>query len=125
MTDLTCPEARSHVRTALQPLLETLPAQQATLLQQDACLIASELVTNALLHAGGVRDFLVSIQGSALTIHVSDFSTTLPTHRATARATPGGHGWLIIQRLSADVAIEPDALGKTISVTLDALRAIG
>ncbi|WP_353945507.1 ATP-binding protein [Streptomyces sp. HUAS MG91] len=124
-TSLTCPEARSHVRSVLQPLCDTLPEQQAALLQQDACLITSELVTNAMLHAGGVREFDAGLQGQVLTIRVSDHSTTPPTPRPHAPAVPGGHGWLVVQRLSTDVSVEPDAHGKTIRVTLDASRMTG
>ncbi|WP_338703352.1 ATP-binding protein [Streptomyces sp. Q6] len=119
---LTCPEARSRVRSVLQPLCDTLPERQAERLQQDACLITSELVTNAMLHAGGVRDFDVGVQGQTLIIRVSDGSTTPPRPRSSAPSVPGGHGWFVVQRLSTDVAVEPDAHGKTIRVTLDASR---
>ncbi|MFJ4716550.1 ATP-binding protein [Streptomyces sp. NPDC088785] len=119
---MTCAEARSRVRAALQPLCETLPPRQATLLVQDACLVTSELVTNALLHGAGVRDFDVGVRGTALTIRVGDHSTDPPTPRAPAPAVPGGNGWIIIRRLAAEITIEPDAAGKTISVVLDAAR---
>ncbi|MER5948636.1 ATP-binding protein [Streptomyces sp. NPDC001904] len=121
-TDLTCPEARSHVRAVLKPLSDTLPEAQAALLQQDACLVTSELVTNAMLHGGGVRDFDAGLQGHVLTIRVGDRSTTPPTPRSPAPAVPGGHGWLVIQRLSTGVTVEPDAHGKTVRVTIDASR---
>ncbi|WP_420036386.1 ATP-binding protein [Streptomyces sp. cg28] len=121
----TCPEARSRVRSVLQPLCDTLPEQQAALLQQDACLITSELVTNAMLHAGGVRDFEVRVEGQSLIICVGDHSPTPPTPRTPAPAVPGGHGWLVVRRLSTGLSVEPDAHGKIIRVILDASRTAG
>ncbi|MEV5607339.1 ATP-binding protein [Streptomyces sp. NPDC052225] len=121
-TSLTCPEARNHVRAVLRPLCDALPARQAELLLQDACLITSELVTNAMLHAGGVTDFDVSVEGRTLIIRVSDGSATLPTPRSSNPAVPGGHGWFVVQRLSTDITVEPDVHGKTVRVTLDASR---
>ncbi|MBO1332663.1 ATP-binding protein [Streptomyces sp. VRA16 Mangrove soil] len=118
--DLSCADARSRVRLVLEPLLRTLPASRATRLQQDACLIVSELVTNALLHAGGVRDFQVCLEGQVLTVRVGDHSSTPPTPRSAVASVPGGHGWMIIERLSDSVTAEPDARGKTVTATLDA-----
>ncbi|MGY0488489.1 ATP-binding protein [Streptomyces sp. WG-D5] len=119
---VTCPEARSRVRSVLQPLCDSLPACTAERLCQDACLVTSELITNAMLHAGGVSDFDAQLDGQVLTVRVSDHSPAPPAPLPRAPERSGGFGWTIVSRLSTHVDIVLDDAGKTVTVTIDAAR---
>ncbi|MFD7613867.1 ATP-binding protein [Streptomyces sp. NPDC059828] len=86
----------------------------------DALLVTSELVTNAILHGGGVTRFAARITREGLRLQVTDRSRVRP---ATVSRTndsygtlPGGHGWPLIQRLCRDITITPLRGGKTIQV---------
>lgn len=120
---VTCPDARNQVRSVLQPLCEKLPAHQADQLCQDACLVTSELITNAMLHGDGVSDFHARVDDKVLTVGVSDRSTALPRTAPRAPVRTGGFGWAIVRLLSTHVEVAPgEERGKTITVTLDAAR---
>ncbi|NEB81912.1 ATP-binding protein [Streptomyces sp. SID14478] len=116
---VTCPEARNRVRTALEPLCAKLPPAQAERLRQDACLVTSELVTNAMLHGGGIEDFHAYLDGKVLTVRVRDHSTKPPTPLPRAPGSGGGYGWLIIRRLSTHLDIQLEAHGKTVTADFD------
>ncbi|MEB8338141.1 ATP-binding protein [Streptomyces endophyticus] len=119
---VTCPEARNRVRSMLQPLCEKLPARRADQLRQDACLVTSELITNAMLHGGGVSDFDAHVDDQVLTVRVSDHSTAPPRRLPRAPERAGGFGWSIVRHLSSHVDVALGDEGKTVTVTLDAAR---
>ncbi|MGW6273923.1 MULTISPECIES: ATP-binding protein [Streptomyces] len=116
--DISCADARSAVREVLAEVCGGLPMAEAQRLRDDALLVVSELTANALLHAGGVTRFVVRLQGDELELRVSDASSDVPRRQPPARGRPGGHGWMVIQRLCSrlDVAVEPG--GKTITAVL-------
>ncbi|MFZ3554630.1 ATP-binding protein [Streptomyces sp. BH055] len=119
---VTCPDARNRVRSVLQPLCEKLPAHQADQLCQDACLVTSELITNAMVHGDGVSDFHTYVDDKVLTVGVSDHSTALPHTPLRAPEQTGGFGWTIVRLLSTQVDVAPGEGGKTITVTLEAAQ---
>lgn len=75
----------------------------------DALLVASELVTNAMLHGGGVTAFEVTPTEREVHLSVSDRSDRLPVpvRRVddAGRLRVGGHGWMIVCTLASDVVI--------------------
>ncbi|MET7982114.1 MULTISPECIES: ATP-binding protein [unclassified Streptomyces] len=75
----------------------------------DALLVASELVTNAMIHGGGVTGFDVTRTGRAVRLSVSDRSDRLPVCAdqldAVGRMRVGGRGWMIVCTLASDVVI--------------------
>ncbi|MEU6127524.1 ATP-binding protein [Streptomyces sp. NPDC047123] len=116
--DISCADARSAVREVLVEVCCGLPLPDAQRLRDDALLVVSELTANALLHAGGVTRFSVGLAGDEIQLHVSDGSRDVPQRLAAVRGRPGGHGWMVVQRLCSrlDVAVEPE--GKTITAVL-------
>lgn len=67
----------------------------------DVLLLVSELLSNAMRHGGGVRDLVLSSWTGLLRVEVTDPSPTAPaTRRDRAPDQPGGHGLLIVDRLS-------------------------
>ncbi|MET9903349.1 ATP-binding protein [Streptomyces sp. NPDC006446] len=75
----------------------------------DVLLVASELVTNAMLHGGGVTAFEVTPTEREVHLSVSDRSDRLPVpvrrFDDAGRLRVGGHGWMIVCTLASDVAI--------------------
>lgn len=120
----TVPRARDFVRTALTDW-GWLPAATAErrAAAEDVLLVASELVTNACLHAGGPEELRLHRLRTVLRLEVSDPGGGAPEPRTPHRASrPGGHGMFIVQRLCLDWGVVRDGrgTGKTVWVELAA-----
>ncbi|GGY62310.1 ATP-binding protein [Streptomyces xanthochromogenes] len=115
----TCAQARAEAGAAVMPLCESLPHHQARRLYEDALLVASELVANALRHGGGITRFSACVHDDALVIHVSDRSRAEPRRLPRDPAVPGGFGWLMVENLARTVDVEVSSDGKTIKAVLD------
>ncbi|MFD3680431.1 ATP-binding protein [Streptomyces sp. NPDC058613] len=105
--------ARRHVTELLQAAAGAGPDSVTA---ADALLVASELVTNAIRHGGGITAFHASLTGDTLHLAVSDTSPRHPAPRPTTPGRAGGFGWPLIQRLTDHVDITPlPEGGKTIT----------
>ncbi|MGP4044646.1 ATP-binding protein [Streptomyces sp. 2A115] len=81
-------------------------------------LVVSELVTNAVRHAGGVTRFHLAAGPGTVTVSVEDASSTTPQPRRTDPLKPGGFGWHLVRELAADVQVSTWPGGKTVSAVL-------
>ncbi|QKW17993.1 ATP-binding protein [Kitasatospora sp. NA04385] len=92
----------------------------------DACLAVTELVTNAIRHAGGVTGFAAraSEGGSVLTIEIEDACDAHPRGDRANLQDPtllGGRGWPLVQLVATEWEIHPlPGGGKRIRVVLTA-----
>ncbi|MEV0846955.1 ATP-binding protein [Streptomyces sp. NPDC049954] len=116
-------EARERVHDLLLPL--TPPVD--VLVLADAVLVASELVTNALRHGGGVTGFRVALVDGMIEVTASDRSGQPPVRQDAGDAQgaadrgdlagggglPGGYGWPLVCRI-AWTEVTRTATGKTI-----------
>lgn len=102
-------------RTMLRPLLITWGFTDADWLDR-AGVVVSELVTNSVLHGGGVVELRVELAQGMVTISSTDDSPVLP-HKRQPDAS-GGHGLRIIEQYSAAWGVEPLATGKRVWVRL-------
>ncbi|MFD8565766.1 ATP-binding protein [Streptomyces sp. NPDC059639] len=116
--EISCADARMAVRAALAGTGRTLPEARAKQLGEDALLVVSELVTNALVHAGGVTRLDVRVEGDEFQLRVSDASRNAPVRVRTLKGSPGGYGMVVIQRLCARLDVEIGPEGKTITAAL-------
>jgi len=84
----------------------------------DATLVASELIGNAIRHASrGDRDAWVvswTVQSGVIVISVEDPSHDLPVRRNPAPDAPSGRGLAIVETLSFDWGVEHTARGKRV-----------
>ncbi|WP_198545034.1 ATP-binding protein [Kitasatospora sp. NRRL B-11411] len=83
---------------------------------EDVLLMTSELVTNACQHAAGPYTLELTRYGPLLRVEVRDADDRPPTLRLRREpARPGGHGLLVVDRLSAAWGSEPvEGGGKTV-----------
>ncbi|WP_030563579.1 ATP-binding protein [Streptomyces aureocirculatus] len=91
-------------------------------LADDAALITSELMTNALLH-GSLRDRLIRVRitltEGALRIEVTDpRGERLPEPRTAATTDQFGRGLLLVATLADRWGCEPRSVGKTVYAEL-------
>ena len=96
-SDASIADARAAVRTLLAQAGHD-PDQRPS---QDAQLVVSELVTNALRHAPGPGSLALEVAPDAalLRIAVRDTSSRPPELRAHDARRVGGHGLLLVARL--------------------------
>lgn len=106
--------APSHARAWLSARVPNLPPTVC----EDALLITSELVTNAVQH--GTPDVVLRliVDDARLRIEVSDGNATMPTVPAAEPAIdrPTGRGLLIVAATASDWGVERtgDRVGKVV-----------
>ena len=84
-------------------------------------LLTSEVVTNALLHAGGaVRIALVPMPGGGVRVEVCDDSPVQPTRRRHSTSATTGRGLRLLDDLAGDWGTDPTPPGKAVWFTVAA-----
>lgn len=86
----------------------------------DVLLVVSELVSNAVRHAGGVTALRVLYLSDSVAVEVSDASPLAPHTPGTPAAAPGGFGWLLVKKIAQRTEIRYGHGGKTITAFLAA-----
>jgi PAS domain S-box-containing protein len=111
------PEARRLVRD----LLRSVGRDD---LEDAAALLVSEIVTNALLHAGTPINVAAKLEDRQLRVEVRDGSVHLPVPRRYASTAGTGRGLLMVEQMVDDWGVLRHADGKTVWFVLsDAERA--
>lgn len=81
----------------------------------DAVLLASELATNAVVHARSSFEVAVSTEGDRLRIEVSDADPGVPQVQWVPAGATSGRGLLIVETLAAAWGVQPrEGGGKTV-----------
>lgn len=111
---LTCAEVREAVREALS----SLKAPPGWI--QDVLTVATELVSNARRHAGGVAAFRIAARPQSVTVEVSDRSRDRPRTRPWAPDRPGGFGWRLVNTVADATDVRVHHSGKTVTATFAA-----
>ncbi|MFJ3672491.1 SpoIIE family protein phosphatase [Streptomyces sp. NPDC090106] len=100
-------------------------------LSDDLVLIASELVTNALIHAGSDVDLRLRVSGDRVRLEVRDSDSDPPvptayslTDEGSARAEHG-RGLYLVDALAHTWNTSPSGRGKTVWLEMDIPRAAG
>ncbi|MFC8513256.1 PAS domain S-box protein [Streptomyces sp. NPDC057257] len=105
------PEGRAFLHKALL-------AWDCTAARDDAVLLLSETLTNAVQHAVGPIGLQLRRTESDLTVEVSDHSPHLPQPRLAADDEESGRGLILVRALAADWGVRPTDEGKTTWFTL-------
>ncbi|WP_432510019.1 SpoIIE family protein phosphatase [Kineococcus sp. SYSU DK001] len=89
-------------------------AQVAEGTRDAAVLVASEAVTNALVHGRGAVRLAVSVRDAAVRLEVSDSEPATPVRRAVDLDALGGRGMQLVDALAADWGVRARRDGKTV-----------
>jgi anti-sigma regulatory factor (Ser/Thr protein kinase) len=107
--------APSIARVAIRDALKGHPAQ----VREVAVLLADELVTNALVHAGGEIELGVEDSPSWIRVEVTDTAAVEPIVRSPGPGGESGRGMLIVDSLASSWGIVPTPHGKAVWFRLD------
>lgn len=88
-------------------------------LSDVATLLVSELVANAVLHAGTTIAVVIKRNESRLRIEVHDGNTRTPLRKHYSSLATTGRGLLLVDRMAADWGVTPDRQGKSVWFELD------
>ena len=99
-------------------LRRTLDAWNRPDLADTACLLASELLANAVRHAGGPLRLRLRLDGEELSVEVRDSSPAVPHARHAGPEQESGRGLLLVQTLATAWGTRPDGEGKTVWFSL-------
>jgi anti-sigma regulatory factor (Ser/Thr protein kinase) len=106
--DATAPgQARARLRSWLQ-------TRDLEALADSAALLTSELVTNAVLHAGAPVGLSLAAVPAGVRIAVSDCSPTGPSVRHHSREATTGRGLRLLSELAQEWGWEPADDGKVV-----------
>ena len=108
-------EAPGDARRAVTAVLHGWGFRDPLWLQQ-AAVIASELVTNAVLHGGGCVELRVQAHEGGVRLSVADGSSVVPRRREPDDG--GGRGIAVIEALSAGWGVQDHQGGKRVWVDL-------
>jgi hypothetical protein len=81
---------------------------------EDAVLIASELATNAVVHAGSLFEVAIYFDAKTVTLSVSDSSAELPVPGDPSPWDESGHGLPVVAALALDWGCVETRAGKTV-----------
>lgn len=105
-------EAPRQARRFIEDALRRWGHSDAQL--QDARLLLSELVTNAVTHAGSPFSVSLRSEGSRVRLAVRDGSRTEPQMRPVVHEAESGRGLQIVGALSTDWGVIRTPAGKTV-----------
>ncbi|WP_436740450.1 ATP-binding protein [Streptomyces sp. BBFR102] len=102
------PEVRRALRALLRPRLAEERADTAELL-------ASELLTNALIHSDHDAVFTATVRGGCLRVEVRDFTGRPPRPRTPRpHEATSGRGLLLVEALADDWGVRRHGVGKAV-----------
>ncbi|MEU5275540.1 PAS domain S-box protein [Streptomyces asoensis] len=110
-TPASVPEGRAFLHKALT-------SWNCSDTADDALLLLSETLTNAVQHSEGPVGLHLHRTATDLTVEVSDRSPQLPQPRVAVEDAESGRGLLLVRALAADWGVRPTDEGKTTWFTL-------
>jgi anti-sigma regulatory factor (Ser/Thr protein kinase) len=112
------PEPASAAR-ARRFVDSTLRSWSCDRLLDIATLLVSELVSNAVLHAGTVIHVVISMHGELVRIEVHDANARNPIRKHYSSLATTGRGLLLVERMARDWGVDHDSEGKSVWFELD------
>ena len=113
------PAAPASAGMARRFLEETLRGWRCDHLVDVATLLTSELVANAILHAGTTVAVIARVTPERLRIEVHDDNPRLPVRKHYSAMSTTGRGLLLVERLAEDWGSEATESGKRVWFELD------
>ena len=115
-------EARRITADQIRAAQDHLGIALSTDLLDNAQLLVSELVTNAVLHARTEIGFSVTIDTDRVKVQVADASSRMPSPRGYDSTASTGKGIALVQALAARWGAHPQGQGKVVWFTLSLVR---
>jgi anti-sigma regulatory factor (Ser/Thr protein kinase) len=103
-----------NVSAARRFVTDTLAEWDAPAFEWAAVTAASELTTNALLHAGTGFTVSLHLADDLLRLAVTDLSVGWPAQRGHSAQTTTGRGMNVVRALSFAQGVESTPAGKTV-----------
>lgn len=100
LATLELPPTTDSPAAARRFVTATLAAWQVDGVREDACLIVSELVENAILHGHSAAKVRLGLRRGKVTVAVRDASDTPPSRLAPGSASTGGRGVFLVEAMS-------------------------
>jgi hypothetical protein len=101
----------------------TLRGWSCDALLEVATLLVSELVANAVLHAGTHIWVVLRMRGRRLRVEVHDGNSRLPAQKHYSSMSATGRGLLMVERMADDWGVVPAGVGKSVWFELDPTAA--
>ena len=121
---ITLPADLRAIGDARSFALATLARWGLGPLSDTVTLLASEMVTNAMVHTEGPATLELRRDGDTVRLRVSDADTHPPQLREGPEPdleSDGGRGMVLVEALSSAWGVEPSGSGKTVWADVDAL----
>ncbi|WP_406411135.1 ATP-binding protein [Streptomyces halstedii] len=121
----TLPREAQQARTARLLVTMALRAWGLGGLDDDARLVMTELVSNAVVHArrGLVRVTVTRVTARRVRVAVVDFSAEQPSPQSSGEDIESGRGLAIVEALSGQWGVDPLPWGKRVWAELEAFGA--
>lgn len=88
----------------------------------DTRLLVSELVSNAVRHAGTPVRLTLRLDDGRVRVEVSDGAAGTPRPRLAEADSEAGRGMFLMDQLARDWGVRPERRGKTVWFVLDPVR---
>ncbi|MFJ7272698.1 ATP-binding protein [Streptomyces sp. NPDC099050] len=106
------PAAIAGARDVARAFLDSLQLAVGPDTADSVVLVVSELVTNALRHAGGACVLQLTAHPDTIEVAVRDSCPRAPRMRAPdLNGGTGGFGWPMVDRLTRNTTVTPDETG--------------
>lgn len=105
------PASAGHARRFVD---RTLRAWDCIALVDIAMLLVSELVSNAILHAGTSIEVALTLREGRVRAEVRDGSARAPSRKRYSKLSTTGRGLLLVEELADDWGVDTSGLGKAV-----------
>lgn len=111
------------LRTVRRAVVELVTRCRANVDASEVSLLADEVTSNALRHAGGATQVVIYGSADHVYVEVSDDSPVLPTPLQPTPYQDRGRGLLLLERLASSWGVDPlPTGGKTVWFELRSTR---
>ena len=104
---------------ARQAVMRLIGDESSIEFVRDAVLLTSELVTNAVVHAGGAAVLRAELLDDTLRVELTDASNIVPRLIEVKPTRVGGRGLHLVNDISSRWGVTPKSPGKTMWFELD------
>jgi len=106
------PDSTPAARAFLSRLLDGWGVAEDVI--DDASLLTTELLSNAVRHGSGLITLRVEVAGGEIHVRVHDDAAGLPSVENVDASSTGGRGLFIVECVADEWGSDPDDAGKTV-----------